>query len=109
MIDTSKSTFYNVSKESAEEYIEYRSSKGKRFALTQRGFERAMMQAQKCESLGITPDEAIELCIDKCWIGVTYEYVKAELSRRSHAESRSTNQISIAEATSGPSRSDWAH
>ncbi len=76
-IDLHCTVFCNVSEEVAKEYIDYRI--GKKKALTQGAFNRAMNQATQCTC---TPDEAINLTIDKGWDGVTPEYIAAELSRR---------------------------
>lgn len=85
-IDISSAIFCNVSEEMAKEYIDYRIKKKK--PLTQGAFSRAVNQAAKCQC---TPDEAIELTIDKGWDGVTPEYIHAELGRRFDA----ITQVSI--------------
>ena len=82
-IDVSQAYTYGVSDEAALEFIEWRRSIKK--PLTQRAFERALREAFRCTDLGITADRAIEICIDKGWQGITYEYVKSELGRRSEA------------------------
>jgi hypothetical protein len=79
-IDLHASVFCNVSEDMAKEYIDYRIKKKK--PLTQGAFNRAVNQAAKCTC---TPDEAIEITIDKGWDGVTPEYIAAELSRRFEA------------------------
>lgn len=76
-IDLHASIFCGVSEDMAKEYIDYRIKKKK--PLTQGAFNRAVNQAAKCSC---TPDEAIELTIDKGWDGVTPEYIHAELGRR---------------------------
>ncbi len=79
-IETSCAIFCNVSEEVAQEYIDYRIAKKK--PLTQGAFNRAMNQAMECLKIGVSPDEAIEITIDKGWDGVTPEYIAAELGRR---------------------------
>lgn len=76
-IDLHCTVFCNVSEEVAKEYIDYRILR--KSAMTQGGFNRAMNQATQCSC---TPDEAIILTMDKHWIGVTPEYIHAELKRR---------------------------
>lgn len=85
-IDISQAYLYGVSDEAAQEFIDWRKSIKK--PLTQRAFERAMAAAVRCSELGISPDKAIEIVIDKGWQGVTFEYIKAELERRGEAASR---------------------
>jgi len=77
-INISECTFSFVSEEMAKEYIDYRIAKKK--ALTQGAFNRAMKAASRCTEC--SPDEAIEITIDKGWDGVTPEYISAELARR---------------------------
>lgn len=89
-IDLHASVFCNVSEDMAKEYIDYRIKKKK--PLTQGAFNRAVNQAAKCTC---TPDEAIEITIDKGWDGVTPEYIAAELSRRFDA----VTQVSIKHIT----------
>lgn len=79
-IDLHASVFCNVSEDMAKEYIDYRI--GKKKPLTQGAFNRAVNQATKCVC---SPDEAIQLTIDKGWDGVTPEYIAAELGRRFEA------------------------
>jgi len=62
-IDISQAYLYGVSDEAAQEFVEWRKSIKK--PLTQRAFERAMAVAVKCSELGISPDKAIEIVIDK--------------------------------------------
>ncbi len=85
-IDISQTHLYGISDEAALEFIDWRKSIKK--PLTQRAFERALREAFRCTVLGITADRAIEICIDKGWQGITFEYVKAELGRRSEAANR---------------------
>jgi hypothetical protein len=86
-IDTSQAHTYGISDEAAQEFIEYR--KLRKRPLTQRAFERAMMEACKCASqLDCTADHALELSIDKQWLAPTFEYIKAELERRQEAANR---------------------
>lgn len=86
-IDISQAHMYGVTDEAAQEFVDWRDSIRK--PLTQRAFERAMMTAVRCNAeLGITPDTAIEIAIDKGWQGVTFEYIRAELERRHEAMTR---------------------
>ena len=87
-IDLHASIFCGVSEEMAKEYIDYRIKKKK--PLTQGAFNRAVNQAAKCSC---TPDEAIELTIDKGWDGVTPEYIHAELGRRFDAVTQVSMKI----------------
>lgn len=82
-IDLHCTIFCNVSEEVAKEYIDYRI--GKKKPLTQGAFNRAMNQACLCTC---TPDEAIQITIDKGWDGVTPEYITAELGRRFDANAQ---------------------
>ena len=79
-IDLHCTVFCNVSEEVAKEYIDYRI--GKKKPLTQGAFNRAMNQAALCLNFYVSPDEAIEITIDKGWDGVTPEYIAAEVGRR---------------------------
>lgn len=83
-IDISQAAFCNVSEDAAKEFIDHRADCMKS-PLTQRGFERALKNAVKCEQYGMTPDEAIEEAIDAVWKGVTPEYIAARRSRRMKA------------------------
>lgn len=80
-INIDESVFYNVSEDMAKEYIDARILKKK--PLTQGAFKRAIKAAYKCT--GCTPDEAIQITIDKGWDGITPEYITAELNRRMQA------------------------
>lgn len=84
-IDLHASVFCNVSESIAMEYIDYRI--GKKKPLTQGAFNRAVNQAAQCTC---TPDEAIQITINKGWDGVTPEYIAAELSRRFEAVTQVT-------------------
>lgn len=86
-IDISQAYSYNISDETAQEFIEHRKLIKK--PMTQRAFERAMIEACKCANeLTITADQALELAIDKGWQAPTFEYIKAELERRHEAANR---------------------
>jgi len=85
-IDLHCTVFCNVSEEVAKEYIDHRILKKR--PLTQGAFNRAMNQACLCTC---TPDEAIQITIDKGWDGVIPEYITAELGRRFDA----LEQVSI--------------
>ncbi len=80
-INIDDSIFYNVSEDMAKEYIDARILKKK--PLTQGAFKRAIKAASGCT--GCTPDEALQITIDKGWNGVTPEYITAELNRRMQA------------------------
>jgi hypothetical protein len=97
-IDLHCTVFCNVSEEVAKEYIDYRILR--KSAMTQGGFNRAMNQSTQCTC---TPDEAIILTMDKHWIGVTPEYVNAELVRRFEANIRSMAVTHIQKITSNKS------
>ena len=92
-IDTNCAIFCNVSEEVAQEYIDYRIAKKK--PLTQGAFNRAMNQALACLKMGVSPDEAIEMTIDKGWDGVTPEYIAAEIGRRFDAAVNNTGARTI--------------
>ncbi len=95
-IDISQAHTYGVSDEAASEFVEHRKLIKK--PLTQRAFERAMVEACKCaQQLGCTADRAIELSIDKGWQAPTMEYIKAELERRHEAANR--QQMVVAKPT----------
>jgi len=82
-IDLHSAVFANVSEDVAQEYIDFRISVKK--PLTQGAFERALNEAVKCEGLGISANEAIQITIDKGWHGVTYSYLAKELNNRFEA------------------------
>lgn len=109
MINISEAYTYGVSDEAALEFIEWRKSIKK--PLTQRAFERALREAFKCTNLGVTADRAIEICIDKGWQGITYEYVKAEIGRRSKAgkELVLKNPETIEDFVGRVTDRGWAH
>jgi hypothetical protein len=87
VINISEAYTYGVSDEAAQEFVDYRKMIKK--PLTQRAFDRALMQACKCASeLDCTADYALELSIDKGWQAPTFEYIKAELERRHEAANR---------------------
>jgi len=84
-IDLTEALMSNVEQEAAEAFIDMRIDKKKK--LTQRAFNQNMQKAALLEQAGVcTATEAVDLATDKCWQGITPEYVKAELSRRSQAE-----------------------
>lgn len=85
-IDISEAALFNVSEDAAKELIEHRINKKSPF--TQRAFVRALKQATKCTELGLTPDEAIEMTIDKGWSGVTFTYIKNEIERQQNEKGR---------------------
>lgn len=105
-LDISQASLYGISDEAALELIEWRKSIKK--PLTQRALERAFKEALKCrEQLGIKADKAIEIAIDKGWQGVTFEYIKSELSRRSQAENNNgTHKQAIGHYASRSERSE---
>jgi len=82
-IDLSEAVLCNVSEDLAREYIDFRVSIKK--PLTQGAFKRAMMAACRCSQHGVTPDQAIEITIDKGWQGIVVEYIAKELANRSRA------------------------
>lgn len=112
-IDLHSAVFANVSEEIAQEYIDFRISVKK--PLTQGAFNRALNEAVKCESLGITASEAILMTIDKGWHGVTPEYIAKELNNRFEASAavsmtvpklvRPTNRTTLIEDLNNR---DWA-
>jgi hypothetical protein len=86
-IDTTQAFTYGITDEAAEEFVEHRKLIKK--PMTQRAFDRAMIEACKCATqLDCTADQALELAIDKGWQAPTFEYVKAELERRHEAANR---------------------
>ena len=87
-LDLSEAVFCRVDEDAALAYIEHR--KAMRKPLTQRAFDRAMRNAHKCESFGITATEAIDITMDKGWAGVTVEYIMRELENRRNAVMNST-------------------
>lgn len=92
-IDITQAYTYGVDDETAREFIEFRKLIKK--PLTQRAFDRAMIQACRCAGeLEIGANEAVELSIDKGWQAPTFEYIKAELERRNEAANR--KQIVVA-------------
>jgi hypothetical protein len=108
-IDISQAVFFNVSEDAAKELIDHRLNLKK--PLTQRAFERALKKAFECESLGVTPDEAIEITVDNGWQGVTPEYIAAGQSRkiqaaRESASTNSTRDLTLIESLTDRS---WAH
>jgi len=96
-IDLHSAVFANVSEEIAQEYIDFRISVKK--PLTQGAFNRALNEAVKCESLGLTANEAILMTIDKGWHGVTPEYIAKELNNRCEAALNLSLQQSINKPT----------
>jgi hypothetical protein len=110
-VDISEISNFGIDEDIAKEFIDMREGMGKRFKLTQGGFNRMLKQAMKCElNLGIRADEAITIAIDKSWQGVTYEYIKAELSRRRQADQASSRSgRDVAAETRGATRNDWSH
>jgi len=108
-IDIKNSYLYGVTDEAALEFIEWRKSIKK--PLTQRAFERALKVAVRCADLGLTPDKALELVIDKGWQGVTYEYIKAELERRGEAGNRQMMIVKPQDENfiERVTNRDWAH
>jgi hypothetical protein len=110
-VDISCAYMYGVSDEAAKEFVDWRRSIKK--PLTQRAFERAMAVAVKCSELGISPDKAIEIVIDKGWQGVTFEYIKAELERRGEAANRQQLVVHAPEDMQGfverVTDRGWAH
>ena len=104
-IDMTEALMCNVEMEAAEAFVEMRANKGKRYALTQRAFNQNMRKAALLEQDGVcTATDAVDLAAERCWQGITPEYVKAELSRRQQAEmqanlntaNQSTKQTTLA-------------
>lgn len=83
-INIAQAVLSHVDEDVALEFIEYR-EKIIEFPLTQNAFNRSMRTAFRCQDLGITPTQAVEITMDKGWRAVTYEYVARELASRRQA------------------------
>lgn len=113
-IDLNEAVFCNVSEEVAQEYIDFRLSVKK--PLTQGAFQRALNEAVKCECLGISANEAIQITIDKGWHGVTQAYIAKELSNRFEASTAVSMTVPRLEKPAGRTtllqdltNRDWAN
>lgn len=77
-IDLTEAILSNVEQEAAEAFIDMRLSIKK--PLTPRSFNQNMRKAAKCEQMGIcTATEAVDMATDKCWQGVTPEFIAKAL------------------------------
>ena len=96
---------YNVSEETAKEFIDHRHNK--KAPLTQRAFERAMKNAlQTSFSLGVTPDQAIEATIDRGWQSVELKFLSDHFGGGYGQGDGSTRSRSL---TADLSDTTWAH
>jgi hypothetical protein len=86
--DLSELTFYRISEECAIEFIDFRIKIKK--PLTQRAFKMALKEALRCEELGITAEEAIDLTVYWGWQGVDFDFIKKKL-----ADKKSANNTAI--------------
>lgn len=71
-----------ISKQTAKDFIDHRKALKK--SLTQKAFELAMSSAIKC--VGVTPDQAIDICIERGWQTPRPEWIANHLnsSRSNH-------------------------
>lgn len=81
--DLSTLPSYGISEECAKEYIDFRERIKK--PLTARAFKMAIKESIKCEMLGITAEEAIDLTVYWGWQGVDYDYIKKKLADKKTA------------------------
>jgi len=83
-IDITPAIMSNIDEDTAKEFIDHRLNLKK--PLTQPAFERNINQAVRCEQqLGITASEALEITIDKGWVGVTLQYIQNDIANRQRA------------------------
>lgn len=77
-----------ISIEIAMEFIEHR--KALKAPLTQYGFDKAMAEACKAPSIGLTPDEAIDQTILAGWKGINITWLQNRLSRTESYQAANT-------------------
>lgn len=83
-IDLTEAIMCNVEQEAAEAFVDMRKSIKK--PLTQRAFNQSMRKAASLQQDGVcTATEAVDITAEKCWQGITPEYIRNELSRRAQA------------------------
>jgi len=84
-----------------KDFIEHRKTIKK--PLTQRALEMNMREAWKAKKLGITPEQAIDYTIFKCWIGVNCSHMSdrinevLELFGEEPVKKQSTRSMSLSE------------
>jgi len=81
--DLSELPFYRISEECAIEFIDFRIKIKK--PLTQRAFKMALKEALRCEELGISAEEAIDLTVYWGWQGVDFDFIKKKLADKKNA------------------------
>ena len=83
-IDISSAIFSNIEQEAATAFIDMRLSIKK--PLTQRAFNQNMDKAVKCALIGLcSATEAVDIASDKCWQGITVEFIQAHRAREMSA------------------------
>lgn len=78
-IDLSELPFYNVSESAAKSFIDWRKELKK--PLTQRAFELCLIEAVKCGTLGLTPDEVLDKTQVWGWQAPNFAYTANKLSQ----------------------------
>ena len=79
-IDLTQAILSNIEQEAATAFIDMRLSIKK--PLTQRSFNQNMNRAVQCEQMGLcSATEAVDMAADRCWQGITPEYIQATKSR----------------------------
>jgi hypothetical protein len=87
-IDIGEITFYNISEDCAKAFIDFRIEI--KSPMTQRAFNMALKEAVRCESLGITAEEAIDKTVYWGWKAVDYAYIAKKLSEQLSATLHAT-------------------
>lgn len=82
-IDLSEIAFSNVSDDAAIGFIDWRISLKK--PLTQRAFNLAIIEAVKCSSLGLTPDDVLDKTQLWGWQAPNYSYTVNKLQNEFNA------------------------
>ena len=107
-IDLTQAILSNIEQEAAEAFIDMRLSIKK--PLTQRAFNQNMDKAVRCEVMGLCcATEAVDIASDKCWQGITVEFIQAHRAREMsalHSAATSTKQTPILQDLNDRS---WAH
>lgn len=86
-IDLSELPFYNVSESAAKSFIDWRKELKK--PLTQRAFELCLIEAVKCGTLGLTPDEVLDKTQVWGWQAPNFAYTANKLSQEFSAIAQS--------------------
>lgn len=106
-IDISEVCFYNVSEDAAKSFIDYRKEIKK--PLTQRAFKLCLVEAVKCGTLGLTPDEVLDKTQLWGWQAPNFAYTANKLSQEFSAIAQSVQSTNKRTLEQDLTDRDWAN